>query len=86
MATNIQSLNTPFIRALSLTSFLFSLFGWIYIALNAVFHPESLSWPLTHLLSFPREDTFGIVCFGVSFISFFVWNYFRESILRESTR
>ncbi len=45
----------------------YSFAGWAYIALNAVVHPESLAWPLTHLLSWPREDTFGIVCFVVSF-------------------
>ena len=66
------------LRALFLTFFLFSLLGWVYIALNAVFHPESLSWPLTHFASFPREDTFGALCFGVSFISFFVWNLVKE--------
>jgi hypothetical protein len=67
-----------FFRALTLTLFLFGLLGWIYIALNAVFHPESLSWPLTHVLPFPREDTFGIMCFIVSSVSFFIWNMIRK--------
>jgi len=40
--------------------------GWGYIALNAVVHPETLSLPLTHLASWPREDNFGVVCFVVS--------------------
>jgi hypothetical protein len=41
--------------------------GWVYIAANAVVHPESLPWPLTHLLPWPREDSFGIACFIISF-------------------
>lgn len=66
------------IRALSLTLFLFGLIGWIYIAANAVVHPESLSWQLTHLTPWIREDTFGIICFGISFVSFFVWNMTKK--------
>jgi hypothetical protein len=66
------------LRALSFTVFVFGFSGWVYIAQNAVHHPESLSWPLTHLLPFPREDTFGIVCFAVSFIALFVYMYLRE--------
>jgi hypothetical protein len=40
--------------------------GWVYIAANAVSHPESLKWPLTHLASWPHEDTFGAACFALS--------------------
>ncbi len=47
----------------------YSLAGWVYIAANAVAHPESLAWPLTHLSSWPREDTFGIACFVTSFVA-----------------
>lgn len=67
-----------FIRALSFTLFVFGFAGWVYIASNAVHHPESLSWPLTHLLPWPREDTFGIVCFAVSFVALFVYMYLRK--------
>lgn len=67
------------IKSLSLTIFLFGLLGWVYIAMNAVFHPETLPLPLTHLLDFPREDTFGAICFGTSFVSFFVWNMVKDS-------
>jgi hypothetical protein len=66
------------LRATSLTLFVFGFAGWVYIAGNAMFHPETLSWPLTHLLPWPREDTFGIICFATSFISFFIWNLLRE--------
>ena len=61
-----------------LTGFIFGLLGWIYIAGNAWFHPETLSLPLTHLVPWPREDTFGTVCFGVSIISFLVWNLIND--------
>jgi hypothetical protein len=47
----------------------YSFAGWVYIAANAVSHPQSLPWPLTHLASWPREDTFGAVCFGVSLVT-----------------
>ena len=66
------------LRSLALTLFVFGLLGWIYIVLNSLVHMETLSWPLTHLLPYPREDTFGIVCFAVSFVSFFAWNVLRE--------
>ena len=65
------------IKALAFTLFLFGLCGWIYIAGNAWFHMETLARPLTHLLPYPREDTFGTICFGVSFVSFFVFNIIR---------
>jgi hypothetical protein len=48
---------------------LYSFAGWAYIAAVALVHPESLGWPLTHLAPWPREDTFGIFCFAVSFAS-----------------
>ena len=60
------------------TSFIFGFAGWVYIAMNAVFHPQTLSLPLTHFAKFPREDTFGAVCFTISAISFFLWSIFKE--------
>jgi hypothetical protein len=63
---------------LSFTVFVFGFAGWVYIAFNATNHPETLALPLTHLLPFPREDTFGIVCFGLSFVSLFIYMYMRE--------
>jgi len=66
------------LRALSFSVFVFGFAGWFYIAQNAVHHPETLALPLTHLAPFPREDTFGIACFGLSFISLFVHMYLRE--------
>lgn len=66
------------LRALSFTIFVFGFAGWIYIANNAVHHPQTLTLPLTHLLPFPREDTFGIICFGLSFIALFIYMYLRD--------
>lgn len=71
-------MNIKVIQAASRTLFVFGLVGFSYIAANAVFHPESLSWPLTHFLPFPREDTFGAICFAVSFVSYFVWNMVKD--------
>lgn len=47
----------------------YSFAGWAYIALIAVFHPQTLGLRLTHLAPWPHEDTFGIACFVVSFVS-----------------
>lgn len=67
------------IRAVSVTLFVFGLLGWLYIAAIALVHPETLQFQLTHLTPWLREDTFGIVSFIVSFISFFVWNLVRDN-------
>jgi hypothetical protein len=67
-----------YLQAASFTVFVHCFAGWVYIAGNAVFHPESLSWPLTHLLPFPREDTFGIICFALSIVSLFTYMVLRE--------
>jgi hypothetical protein len=45
---------------------LYSFAGWAYIAGNAMAHPQSLAWPLTHFSPWPHEDTFGALCFGCS--------------------
>lgn len=66
------------IKALSLTFFVFGLFGWLYIVINSEVHMQTLSMPLTHLLPYPREDTSGIISFIVSMVSFFTWNITRE--------
>jgi hypothetical protein len=66
------------VSALSFSVFVFGFSGWIYIALNATNHPETLSLPLTHFLPFPREDTFGIICFLISFFALFIYMYLKE--------
>ncbi|HEY6736202.1 MAG TPA: hypothetical protein VI322_00645 [Candidatus Saccharimonadia bacterium] len=66
------------LQAISFTGFIFGMAGWFYIAENAVFHPETLSLPLTHLAPVPREDTFGVICFGVSVVCCLIWSYMRS--------
>jgi hypothetical protein len=66
------------LKSLSLTGFVFGLLGWLYIVLSATFHPQTLSWQLTHFAPWPREDTFGEFSFAVSLISFFVWNLIKD--------
>jgi hypothetical protein len=66
------------VLSLAKTFFIFAFAGWAYIAMNAIFHPETLSMPLTHLLPFPREDTFGTICFAVSAVAFFISNLYKD--------
>ncbi len=66
------------IRAVSLTLFIYGLLGWFYIVLSTIFHPSTLTIQLTHLTPWIREDTFGILCFVISFIGFFVWNLTKD--------
>ncbi|HXH26545.1 MAG TPA: hypothetical protein VNG90_01480 [Candidatus Acidoferrum sp.] len=67
-----------FSQSLSLSLFVFGFAGWVYIVLNSEIHPYTLSWPLTHFWRYPREDTFGAICFAVSFVSFFFYTLVRE--------
>ena len=67
------------VKAASFTFFVFGLLGWLYVATVALVHPETLSIQLTHFAPWPREDTFGISCFIVSFISFFIWNLVKDN-------
>ena len=66
------------VRSLSLTGFVFGLAGWIYIALIALVHPETLHIQLSHLTPWIREDTFGFLCFAISILSFFVYNLVKK--------
>ena len=60
------------VQAASFTLFIFGLLGWLYIVANSLAHTETLTIQLTHFAPWPREDTFGIVSFAVSFVSFFI--------------
>ena len=70
--------NNKIIKAVTLTGALYGFFGWFYIMLNAVIHPETLKLQVTHLTPFLREDTFGILCFLISIICFFIWNLYKD--------
>lgn len=70
-------------KAFTLTGALYGFAGWFYIAQNAVHHPETLPLGLTHFSRFPREDTFGAFCFGVSIICCFVYLLIRDTPARK---
>jgi hypothetical protein len=63
----------------SRTLALYGFIGWVYVAIAALIQPNTLSLQLTHFAKFPREDTFGEVCFAVSVVSFFIYNLLRNS-------
>lgn len=63
----------------SRTLALYGFAGWVYVAVAALVQPNTLSLRLTHFAKFPREDTFGEVCFAVSVVSFFIYNLLRTS-------
>ena len=57
---------------------LYSFFGGVYISGAALFHPQTLALQLSHLTPWIREDTFGILSWVVSFVSFTIWNLIRK--------
>jgi hypothetical protein len=63
----------------SRTLALYGFAGWVYIVVVALVEPNTLPMRLTHFAPYPREDTFGEVCFAISFISFFAYNMLRSS-------
>jgi hypothetical protein len=67
-----------FLLAVVKTLMVFSFFGWVYIVINSEVHPWTLGWQLTHFWKYPHEDTFGEICFAVSFISFFIYNLIKD--------
>jgi hypothetical protein len=67
-----------FWQAFTFTLFVFGFGGWFYIAENAVFHPQTLPLGLTHFGPWPREDTFGVICFGVSFSTLFIYMMIKD--------
>jgi len=65
------------LEAVALAIFLYGLLGWSYIVLVALVHPQTLHLQLTHLLPWPREDTFGEGAFAASFVGFVSWRLLR---------
>jgi hypothetical protein len=55
----------------------YTFMGWVYVALCALVAPETLQLPLTHLFAWPHEDTFGVICFALSFVSALAWRILR---------
>jgi len=57
---------------------LYGFAAWVYIALVALVHPQTLGLQLTHFARFPHEDTFGEISFAVSVVSFFIYSLLRS--------
>lgn len=72
-----------FLLAVFKTTALFGFFGWVYIVINSEVHPQTLPLQLTHFWKYPHEDTFGEICFAVSFASYFFYNLLKEPRNRE---
>jgi hypothetical protein len=51
--------------------------GWVYVAIIAIFRPESLGAPLWHDVLWLRRDTFGAVAFAGSFVCYVVLQFRR---------
>lgn len=60
--------------AFFLSIFVFGLAGWLYVVGIQFFLDYSvLRAPLWHWSKWPRVDEFGVICFIVSFLSFFAF-------------
>jgi hypothetical protein len=62
---------------------IFGFAAWVYIALVALVHPETLVVQLTHFSKWPHEDTFGEISFVVSVVSFFLHSLLCDSAPRH---
>ena len=67
-------------QSLTLTGSVFGLVGFFYIAGNSWFHRETLPLPLTHFAPYPREDTFGALCFLTAMVSFFSYTLLKTNV------
>ena len=72
------------LTALSLSLAVYGMVGWIYVAICGLVAPDTLHWPLTHLLPHLREDTSGVISFIVSFIGFLVYWIVRDNLCNLS--
>ena len=70
------------LKSLFLSTFIFSFLGWLYVVICSFIFPESMPWKFCHLTPWMRTDTFGIICFVISFISFFLWQVFKSKDVR----
>ncbi len=62
---------------LLMTLALYGFVGWAYIAGNAISHPRTLHLRLTHLASWPHEEDFGLACFVVSALAYFLLQFVK---------
>jgi hypothetical protein len=68
------------VNAVALAIALYGLAAWVYVACIALVQPQTLSLQLTHLVSWPRTDTFGVCSFVVSFFAFIVHRLTRPTL------
>jgi hypothetical protein len=52
------------------TVFGYGLLIWLYVCVNSLTHPETISRQLTHFLAWPLEGDTGSVCFVLSAVAF----------------
>jgi hypothetical protein len=64
---------TRIINAVALAMALYAFAGWAYVSAVALVLPQTLPLQLTHLARWPRTDTFGELCFVVSFVAFIAY-------------
>ena len=67
------------LTAFTLALAIYGMIGWIYVAICGLVAPNTLHWPLTHLLPHLREDTSGVISFIVSFIGFVIYRTIRDN-------
>lgn len=65
-------------NTLALAIAIYGFAAWVYVAVVAIALPNTLSWRLTHLASWPRTDTFGEISFVVSFLAFVAYRMTRD--------
>lgn len=67
------------------TAWLYASAGFGYVAVSAVFRPGQVGERLWHSLPWLRKDTFGIVCFAVSALSYLLLGLAcRSPVSRET--
>lgn len=66
------------VNVIALAIAVYGFAAWVYVALVALILPRTLPLQLTHLSSWPRTDTFGEICFVVSFVAFITYMLTRR--------
>lgn len=57
------------LSALLITIAIFGFFGWIYVVVIQITHPDFLTIQLSHWTPWLKTDNFGMISFIVSFFS-----------------
>jgi hypothetical protein len=67
-----QRLGQRLLPALLRTVFGYGLLLWVYVAVNSLTHPVTMSRQLTHFLPWPSEGDTGSACFALSALAFLI--------------